>query len=147
MMVLRESCERKTQGSRGDRPDVQSQPPRLHHYEGLNSGKLPCGWWGAYCDTTRTILIPTGLPLYARPATLLHELEHARRGDHGHQSPRVEAQINRQVAQRLVCPWDYRLAEQAHGGHPGGIAHELEQPLWVVEAYRSLAASAWRCGG
>ena len=37
MMVLRESCERKTQGSRGDRPDVQSQPPRLHHYEGLNS--------------------------------------------------------------------------------------------------------------
>lgn len=108
------------------------------------TGKLPRGWWGAYCDTTRTILIPAKLPLYARPATLLHELEHARRGDHGHQSPRVEAQINRQVAQRLVCPWDYRLAEQAHGGHPGGIAHELEQPLWVVEAYRSLAASAGR---
>ncbi len=99
--------------------------------------RMPAGLRGAYHLATRMILLREGMPDRLAVPTLMHELEHARRGDDGHQGGAVEAHINRAVACRLVTPESYRRAEVAVGPHPGALAVELDVARWVVIAYQS----------
>ena len=98
---------------------------------------LPPGRRGAWHHTTRTIILRPGMSDTLAVPTLMHELEHARRGDEGPQPRSVEARIDRAVAHRLISAGDYRAAEAAVGPHPGAIAVALDLPRWVVDAYRS----------
>ncbi|MCD4549709.1 ImmA/IrrE family metallo-endopeptidase [Schaalia sp. lx-260] len=94
------------------------------------------GIWGCYMKPMRLILVRHGLTHAARTATLLHELEHVKNGDEGHQSPRAEARINRRVARTLIAPDDWAAATRAHMQPTvEGLAVELDVPVWVVVAY------------
>ncbi|QHO91962.1 ImmA/IrrE family metallo-endopeptidase [Actinomyces sp. 432] len=95
------------------------------------------GWRGCYHQPTRTIYLRAGMSDRLAVATLMHELEHAARGDDGHQGRAVEARIDRAVACRLITPSEYRAAEALVGPHPGALAVELDVPRWVVDAYRT----------
>ena len=103
---------------------------------------LPRTVRGAYHHATRTIVLRAGMPEWMAVPTLMHEMEHARRGDEGPQPRSVEARIDRAVAHRLISVGDYRAAEAAVGPHPGAIAVALDLPRWVVDAYRS-ALRGW----
>lgn len=99
---------------------------------------LPGLMWGAYHLGNRTVYLRRGMSEAQEVATLAHELEHVRRGDDGHQSPAVEARIDRAVAYRLISVAEYRRAEEVTGGRSSGaIAVELGLPRWVVSAFRS----------
>ncbi|WP_136314353.1 ImmA/IrrE family metallo-endopeptidase [Actinomyces procaprae] len=98
---------------------------------------LPLGRWrGCYHQPTRTVYLRAGMSDRLAVPTLMHELEHARRGDDGHQSRPVETRIDRLVACRLITAGEYRRAEVLVGPHVGALAVELDVPRWVVEAYR-----------
>lgn len=99
--------------------------------------RLPEGWDGAYHHPTATIYLAAAMPDWQAIPTLMHELEHARRGDDGHQAHWVEARIDRAVACRLISSAEYAQAESGVGHHVGALAVELDVPVWVVEAYRS----------
>ena len=71
---------------------------------------------GAWEADTGTIYIREGLPSPERECVLVHELEHAIRGDVGPQPPEVEAWIDIEVARRFVDPWEYTCAEKSGGG-------------------------------
>ena len=97
---------------------------------------MPQGWAGAYHLPSRTIYLREGMSERSAVPTLMHELQHAARGDNGHQPRPVEARIDRQVACRLVTDIEYRAAEALAGPHLGALAAELDVPCWVVAAYR-----------
>ncbi len=97
---------------------------------------------GAYRHATRTIILRAGMSDTLTVPTLMHELEHARRGDDGPQPPWVEARIDRTVASRLITPDGYRAAEAAVGPHPAALAVELDLPRWVIDAYQTTLRPA-----
>ena len=101
---------------------------------------LPAGVWGLYDLDRRIVWVQRGLPASFRLATLLHEAVHHSRGDHGHQDTAVENRINEVVADLLVDPVEYALAERELGWSTGGIAVELGLPRWVVSAFRRSLA-------
>ena len=106
--------------------------------EGINilEAQLPGDTWGLYVRGSLTIYLQSGMTTTQRVATLLHELAHHVAGHDGHQSQGVEDQINEGVALLLVDPVEYAFWESQLGWSTGGIAHALEVPRWVVEAYR-----------
>ena len=61
---------------------------------------LPRTVRGAYHHATRTIVLRAGMPEWMAVPTLMHEMEHARRGDEGPQPRSVEARIDAVVARR-----------------------------------------------
>lgn len=99
--------------------------------------ELPRGRRGAYAHAARTILLSAALSETMAVPVLMHEIEHARRGDDGPQPTWVEERINATVAARMIGECDYAAAEDLAGGHAGGMAVELDVPVWVVEAYRN----------
>lgn len=103
---------------------------------------LPRTVRGAYHHATRTIVLRAGMPEWMAVPTLMHEMEHARRGDEGPQPPSVEARIDAVVARRLVTVEDYAAAELEVGCHVGALAAELEVPTWVIEAWRRTLRAA-----
>ena len=54
---------------------------------------LPQTVRGAYHHATRTIVLRAGMPEWMAVPTLMHEMEHARRGDEGPQPRSVETLI------------------------------------------------------
>lgn len=91
---------------------------------------------GAYFLPTRTVYLREDMTDVVAVPTLLHELEHASRGDDGHQERVVEARIDRTVACRLITPQEYAEAEGVVGCSSTAIAAELGLPRWVVRAFR-----------
>ncbi|WP_315503677.1 hypothetical protein [Actinomyces radicidentis] len=97
---------------------------------------MPAGWRGAYHLPSRTAYVREGLAEWQAVPTLMHELEHVRREDDGHQCRRVERRIDDGVAVALVDVESLRVAERAVGCHLGALAAELGVPVWVLEARR-----------
>lgn len=98
---------------------------------------LPGRLWGVYSHRERTITLRAGMSEGQEVAALLHEMEHARRGDDGHQTRAVERRIDETVAHRLITAEEYARAEALTGGRgSGAIAAEMGLPKWVVSAYR-----------
>lgn len=97
---------------------------------------LPPGRRGDYHHQSRTIRLAEGLSDDALLPVLLHELEHARRGDDGPQPPAVEHHIDQRVARALIQAHEYAAAEAITGGHPALIARELRVPVRVVRDYQ-----------
>ncbi len=98
---------------------------------------LPGHLWGVYSHRDRTITLRAGMSDGQEVAALLHEMEHARRGDDGHQSRAVERRIDETVAHTLITADDYARAEAVTGARDSGaIAVEMGVPRWVVSAYR-----------
>lgn len=99
--------------------------------------RLPAGMEGCYDHARATIWLRAGDPEWVSVPVLLHEMEHARRGDDGHQGHAVEQRINRTVACRLIDVDEYARAEAITGARDSGpIALELGLPKWVVSAFR-----------
>ncbi|MDY3678137.1 MAG: hypothetical protein SO046_02815 [Actinomyces urogenitalis] len=99
---------------------------------------LPGDMWGVYSHRERTITLRAGMSQGQEVAALMHEMEHARRGDDGHQPRAVERAIDRCVARTLITPDEYARAEAITGGRDSGaIAVEMGLPRWVVSAYRA----------
>lgn len=96
---------------------------------------LPDNQRGFYSHADRTICLSVRLSDDAAIPVLMHELEHAKRGDDGIQSPALERKIDMLVASRLVGP-RYREAEEAVGPHAGSIAQFLQVPQWLVVVYQ-----------
>lgn len=92
--------------------------------------------WGLYVRRDRLVVIRAGMTVPQRLAALTHEALHYWAGHDGHQSEVVEARINRQVALQLVSTPAYIAAERLHHGNIGGIAFELDLPVWVVQAFQ-----------
>lgn len=103
---------------------------------------LPRTVRGAYHHATRTIVLRAGMPEWMAVPTLMHEMEHARRGDEGPQPRSVEARIDAVVARRLVTVEAYAAAELLVGCRVGALAAELEVPTWVIEAWRRTLRAA-----
>lgn len=100
--------------------------------------RLPGDMEGCYDRARSTIWLQDGDPEWVSLPVLLHEMEHARRGDDGHQPAAVERAIDRCVARTLITEEDYARAEALTGGRgSGAIAAELGLPRWVVSAYRA----------
>lgn len=98
---------------------------------------LPGDMWGAYSHRERAITLRAGMSQGQEVAALLHEMEHARRGDDGHQSRAVERRIDETVSHRLITAEEYARAEAVTGARDSGaIAAEMGLPRWVVSAYR-----------
>ncbi|WP_195393634.1 DUF6782 family putative metallopeptidase [Actinomyces urogenitalis] len=92
---------------------------------------------GGYAHASRTIYLTEGMPDDLALPTLMHEMEHARRGDDGHQPRAVERRIDETVAHQLITADDYARAEAVTGARDSGaIAAEMGLPRWVVSAYR-----------
>lgn len=92
---------------------------------------------GAFFLPTRTIYLREDMADAVALPTLLHEMEHARRGDDGHQSRAVERRIDETVAHTLITADDYARAEAVTGARDSGaIAVKMGVPRWVVSAYR-----------
>ncbi|MBB5846151.1 hypothetical protein F4555_000947 [Mobiluncus mulieris] len=45
-------------------------------------------------------------------------------------------EINQAVAYALINQDEYAFWEREYGGHAGGIAKALGQPMWLVEAFQ-----------
>ena len=71
---------------------------------------------------------------------LAHETFHAAARHDGHQSPAIEARIDEAVAAAIIDPADYKFWETQYGWSTGGIAAALNQPRWIIEAYRRKLA-------
>lgn len=93
----------------------------------------------------QSILISPLVPQTHRLAVLTHEVLHVYNQHHTPQPPSVEQQINQAVAYALINQDEYAFWEREYGGHAGGIAKALGQPLWLVEAFqRTYRNSSWR---
>lgn len=98
---------------------------------------LPADLRGAFFLPTRTIYLAHDMSETLALPTLLHEMEHARRGDDGHQPAAVERRIDEAVAHSLITAEEYARAEAVTGARDSGaIAVEMGLPRWVVSAYR-----------
>ena len=98
---------------------------------------LPGDLRGLWHAPSRTIYLREGMAERSAVCTLLHEIEHVRRGDDGPQPASVEARIDRAVACRVITAAEYVAAERVSGGRgSGAVAAELGLPRWVVRAYR-----------
>lgn len=102
----------------------------------LHVSFLPFPIPGAYYLPERLIIIDSRLSEQEQLATLAHEYIHACFWHDGHQSPEIEAAVNRRAAQLLVSPIEYVLAEKVYGGNVFLIAEELNLPAWVIRAYQ-----------
>lgn len=99
---------------------------------------------GVYHHETGTIYLARSLPQAWRPATLAHEIIHAHNTHDGHQNQTIEQRIDEAVAKAIIDPTEYAYWEEQYGWRTGGIAKELDQPRWVVEAYRRYLAKNGR---
>lgn len=106
------------------------------HQRRIHVAFLPFHIRGAYYLHQRLIIIDSRLPEQEQLATLAHEYIHACYWHDGHQSPEIEAAVNRRAAKLLVSPVEYVLAENVYGGNVFLIAEELGLPEWVVKAYQ-----------
>ena len=93
------------------------------------------GW---YSHRARVIGIHPDLLERQKLPVLLHEAIHHWCAHEGHQDAATERRIDERVAELLVDPVEYAEAEERFGWSTGGIAHALEVPRWVVEAYRRV---------
>lgn len=105
----------------------------------MESGNL-ADLWGAYHEGTRTIYVSRFAPSSWVLPILAHETFHAAARHDGHQSPPVEARIDEAVAAAIINPAEYRFWETQYGWSTGGIAAALNQPRWIIEAYRRKLA-------
>lgn len=112
----------------------------------MKEERLPAGVEGVWDLDQHTIWLKKGLPKPSGACTLAHELEHARRGDVGHQDECVEEFINEKVALKFVDALTYMRLEKIYGCEPGMIAEELDLPRWVIEAWQRLLNRAERVG-
>jgi hypothetical protein len=112
--------------------------------EGLHvlRAELPGDVDGAYLIRSRTILLADALEDWELPPTLAHEIRHHERQDDGPQARKIEEAIDEDVAGLFIDPMEYRWAEERCGWHTGGIAVELDVPMWVVRAYRRALEKA-----
>lgn len=92
--------------------------------------------WGWTDLRRREVGLNRALLVRQRVPVLLHECEHVRRQDQGHQCQAVEDEIDETVALLLVNPGEYAFWEGQLGWSTGGIASALDLPRWVIEAYR-----------
>lgn len=87
----------------------------------------------------KTILLSPRLPKSHRYATLTHEAVHIY-NQHTRPQPQCVEQLIDQAVANAIIDFDlYRYWEGELGGHPGGIAKALEQPLWLITAYQHTA--------
>ena len=110
----------------------------------MQETRLPAGLEGVWDPSQKTIWLKKRLSVASMACTLAHELEHARRGDAGHQDEYVEEFINEKVALRVIKPTTYARLEEVYGCEPGVIAEELDLPTWLIEAWQRLLNRAER---
>lgn len=103
---------------------------------------LPGTLNAAYSLPRQTVYIARNLPAAHVPAVLAHETFHVAAAHDGHQTARVENRIDEAVAEVLIDPAAYTYWETQYGWSTGGIAAALEQPRWLVSAYRRLLERA-----
>lgn len=106
------------------------------HQRHIHVAFLPFHISGAYYLPERLIVIDSRLSEREQLAVLAHEYVHACFWHDGHQSPEIEAAVNRRAAQLLVSPIEYVLAEKVYGGNVFLIAEELNLPTWIIQAYQ-----------
>lgn len=92
--------------------------------------------WGYTDLARREVAIRRGLLSRQRLPALMHEALHVYHRHAGHQAACVEREINETVATCLIDPGEYAFWEAQFGWCTGGIAHAMDLPRWVVEAYR-----------
>lgn len=109
----------------------------------ITYARLPGLQRGAYHHADGRVFLREGMTAGATLAALAHELGHFYRGDTGPQPSPVEAYIDEKVAEFLIDPGDYAMAESLYDGATAGIALELDLPRAVVSAYRR---PLWRGG-
>lgn len=96
-----------------------------------------------YLDNVANIVwLNTKLSDTQRIACLAHELAHIQLGHHGCQPDHIERVVDEKAALMLVNIDDYAQAERIYGAHPGILARELNQPLWVIEAFQRVLAKS-----
>lgn len=100
---------------------------------------LPGTVRGLYVHAQRLILIRAGMTAAQRVSTLAHEVVHARRGDHGPQSPTIEAHVDEEAAGLVITSLDYRDAARVHGDDPRALAAELDVTLGLIVAWQRRA--------
>lgn len=105
--------------------------------------RLPGTRLGAYDYRTGTIFVRHGISTGHQLAVIAHELCHHTRGDIGPQPGAVEQYIDEKVADLLISPGEYALAERLYDGATPAIAMELDLPRHIVSAYRR---PLWRRG-
>lgn len=115
--------------------------PVLHYWLETNNisvgeDPLRIGLHAAYDWKHNHILLSPKLPQAHRFATLTHEAVHIYNEHYENQPLSVERFIDQAVAHALIDFDEYRFWEAELGGHAGGIAKALEQPLWLVEAFQ-----------
>ena len=76
--------------------------------------RLPAGLEGVWDPSQKTIWLKKRLSVASMSCALAHELEHARRGDAGHQDEYVEEFINEKVALRFINPTTYARLSLIH---------------------------------
>ncbi|MCD4557201.1 hypothetical protein [Schaalia sp. lx-100] len=107
-----------------------------HGAEIVETEHVTGGVWGRYLKPRKLVLLRKGLTHVGKIAALLHELEHVKNGDDGHQSPHEEERINRTVAHAVITADEWNRATQVLSApRLEDIAVELNVPLWVVESY------------
>ncbi|MFP7706328.1 ImmA/IrrE family metallo-endopeptidase [Trueperella sp. LYQ141] len=92
---------------------------------------------GYYDHTTHTIYLAHTPQSTALRCTLAHELAHAYRCDHGHQTPSVEHLCDQTAARMLIDENDYATAEHLYAGNPWAIADELGVTTRLLIAYQT----------
>lgn len=98
-----------------------------------------------YCDALRLISISDQLLEYQATAALAHELIHAAHEHRGHQTPAIERIVDELAARMILTVDEYAKAETMYGCDPRAIAHEMGQPVWIIEAFqRHLAKTEYR---
>lgn len=96
---------------------------------------------GFYQPELRLIAISSDLSQAQFTSTLAHELGHAFYNDHPTGCQRTHEFQERRAtawgALRIIDPYDYADAEDAHGPHPGAIAQQLDVTRELVEAWQT----------
>lgn len=93
---------------------------------------------GGYFPAQKIILIAPDQSWADRLHTMAHELGHALYDHPAGHDPKHERLADEFAASLLIDPHAYVEAEQIHGPHLGGIAHELGVTVALVEVWRNL---------
>lgn len=114
----------------------------LAHELGVTITYHDTGPKGYYHHPTRTISLRRSLKPVAKRCTLAHELGHAYYGHEATGNPWLDARSERAAdqfaAELLISITEYQLAEELHGGHAPGIAHELGVTVHVVKVWQRI---------
>lgn len=118
-----------------------------HHAEGLGIwveyGRLKDGRKGEYRHHSGGIILRPGMSRRQERCTLAHEVQHAISGDirsiFGLVNRRQETRADVRAALMLIDIDEYRVAEQLHAAHCGGIADELDVTLHMLRVWREAS--------